>query len=80
MIFSQENADDLQQNAVNLVKFFERLYKRLPQFAALAATPEFIDALVATLFPPVAPLVRVVIGGTMCYVVPSVVAKHLCFT
>ena len=42
----------LQSNAVNLIKFFERLYKTLPQFSLLASSHEFVEALVAALFPP----------------------------
>ena len=35
-----------------LVKFIERLYRRLPQFVNLALSQEFIEALAASLFPP----------------------------
>ena len=35
-----------------LVKFLERLYRTLPLFCSMATSTEFIEALVATLFPP----------------------------
>jgi len=35
-----------------LIKFLERLYKTLPQFATFAKKVEFIEALVATLMSP----------------------------
>ena len=35
-----------------LIKFLERLYKTLPQFANFAKKVEFIEALVATLMSP----------------------------
>lgn len=53
----------IQGNAVNLIKLFERLYKTLPQFSLLVSSQEFVEALVATLFPPVT---HQVITGHMC--------------
>ena len=35
-----------------LIKFLERLYETLTQFASFAKKADFIEALVATLFPP----------------------------
>ena len=39
--------------AVDLIKYFDRLYRHSPDFRKLAATQEFIDALSSVLFPPV---------------------------
>ena len=42
----------LQNPALVLVKFLERIYRTLPQFATFARKAEFIEALAATLFSP----------------------------
>ena len=36
-----------------IIKFLEKLYRNLPQFAKQATQPDFIESLVATLFPPI---------------------------
>ena len=42
----------LQNPALVLIKFLERIYKTLPQFATFARKAEFIEALAVTLFSP----------------------------
>ena len=40
----------LQNPALVLIKFLERIYRTLPQFATFARKAEFIEALATTLF------------------------------
>lgn len=42
-----------QDAALVIVKFLERVYRDVPQFAKMATQPEFVESLVATLFPPI---------------------------
>ena len=50
---TQDSSDHVRQKtALVLIKFLERLFKTLPQFATFAKKVEFIEALVATLMSP----------------------------
>ena len=49
---SQATSTAVQAPVSLLIKFIERLYRTLPQFSSMAQSPEFIEALAASLFPP----------------------------
>ena len=50
---TQDSADCVQQKiSLVLIKFLQQLYETLPQFASFAKKADFIEAQVATLFPP----------------------------
>ena len=44
-----------------IIKFLERVYRDVPQFAKMATQPEFVESLVATLFPPISRLHTLII-------------------
>lgn len=53
LYFSQESCDRSSLNcAVDLIKFFTRLYRHVPEFTKFASFQEFVEALASTLFPP----------------------------
>ena len=45
-----------------IVKFLERMYRDVPQFAKMATQPEFVESLVATLFPPIGKWIILIVG------------------
>ncbi len=51
---TQESSNPRSQSkAVDLIKYFDRLYRNSPDFRTVASSQEFIDSLASVLFPPI---------------------------